>query len=97
MLHRRHAECPKHSAATKAIFHSRLVASDLARDPRFVPSLSRQRNSRINSGWDASGQESARKSHAFKILTYKIFVMNILQGISPVKASKLLILDILGN
>jgi len=81
----------------KSDFHSRLVASDLARDPRFVPSLSRQRNSRINSGRDASGQESAGKSHAFKILTYKVFVVKILQGISPVKASKLLILDILGN
>jgi hypothetical protein len=44
---------------------------------------------------DARGQKSARKSHAFNILTYKIFVMKILRGISPVEVGKLLILDIL--
>ena len=42
-------------------------------------------------------RKSARKSHAFKILTFKVFVMNILRGISPVKVAKLLIPDILQN
>jgi hypothetical protein len=44
---------------------------------------------------DARDQKSPRKSHAFKILTCKVFVMNILQKISPVVAAKLLIPDIL--
>jgi len=44
---------------------------------------------------DAPGQKSARKSHAVKILTYKIFVMKILPGISPLVAGKSLIPDIL--
>jgi hypothetical protein len=48
-------------------------------------------------GKRARGQKSARKSHVFNILTYKIFVMNILQGISRFEAHKLLILDILTN
>ena len=81
----------------KSDFHSRLVASDLARDPRFVPSLSRQRNRRSTIGKDARGQESAPKSHALKILTYKVFVMKILRGISLVEVGKLLIPDILRN
>ena len=45
----------------------------------------------------ARDQKSARKSHAFKILTYKIFVMKILRGVLPVVIGKLLILDILKN
>ncbi|PYV69762.1 MAG: hypothetical protein DMG97_21030 [Acidobacteria bacterium] len=49
---------------------------------------------RSNIDNDARGQESARKSHAFKILTCKIFVMKILRGISRVEVGKLLILDI---
>ena len=40
---------------------------------------------------------SARKSHVFKILTYKSFVVNILQGISRIEVRKSLILDILQN
>ena len=42
----------------------------------------------------ARDQKSARKSHAFKIFTYKVFVMKILRGISRVEVGKLLILDI---
>jgi len=40
-------------------------------------------------------RELARKCHAFKILTYKLFVMNILRGFRRVVVAKLLILDIL--
>ena len=40
-------------------------------------------------------KKSTRKSHAFRILTYKIFVMKILRGISRVEVGKLVILDIL--
>jgi hypothetical protein len=54
-------------------------------------------SSRSNIGKGVRGQESARKSHAFKILTFKVFVMNILRGISLVKVGKLLIPDILQN
>jgi hypothetical protein len=43
----------------------------------------------------SSEPEINRKSHAFKILTYKMFVMNILRGILTVKNGKSLILDIL--
>src|SRR5205807_5190165 len=46
-------------------------------------------------GKDARSQKSARKSHVFKILTYKIFVMKILREILPLEVGKLLILDIL--
>jgi hypothetical protein len=57
------------------------VTSALALDPRFVPSLSRQRKQTQQYRQGRSGQKSARKSHVFKILTYKVFVMRILQGI----------------
>jgi hypothetical protein len=40
-------------------------------------------------------QKSVPKSHAFKIFTYKIFVMKILRGISAIVVGKLLIPDIL--
>ena len=46
---------------------------------------------------DASGQKPARKSNALKILTDKIFVMKILEGISQTSAPKSLIPDILIN
>ena len=45
----------------------------------------------------ARDKKSARKSHAFKILTYKTFVMKILRRISRIEVRKLLILDILRN
>jgi hypothetical protein len=48
-------------------------------------------------GKDARGRKSTRKSPAFKILTYKLFAMKILQGILQVAAGKSLIPDILRN
>ncbi len=75
--------------------HSRLVTSALALDPDSFHHCPGRGSRRSNIGKNARGQESARKSHAFKILTFKIFVMKILRGISPVEVCKLLILDIL--
>ncbi|MFZ0997517.1 MAG: hypothetical protein WAO17_04910, partial [Candidatus Sulfotelmatobacter sp.] len=46
---------------------------------------------------NARGRKSARKSNALKILIYKIFVMNILEGNSQAIVGKLLIPDILRN
>jgi hypothetical protein len=52
-------------------------------------------STRSKIGKGARAGKSARKSYAFKILIYKIFVIRILRGISPVVAGKLLIPDIL--
>jgi len=41
------------------------------------------------------GREIARNSFVVKILTYKVFVMKILRGISPLEVGKSLIPDIL--
>ena len=40
-------------------------------------------------------QEPEPKSHVFKILNFKTFVIKIIRGILPVEFGKLLILDIL--
>ena len=71
------------------------VTSDLEHTPRFVPSLSRRKTQTQQYRYGRWQQKSAPKSNAFWILTYKIFVVNILRGISPVVVGKLLIPDIL--
>jgi hypothetical protein len=83
------------------------VTSDLAHSRRFVSLLSgtalggvpvgatNREEGRSTPARALCGQDSSRKSHAFKILTYKIFVMNILRGIPQIIAGNLLIPDIL--
>ena len=71
------------------------MTSDLAHSRDSFHHCPGRGSRRSNIGNNARGQNSGRKSHAFKILTYKIFVMKILRGISPVIVAKLLILDIL--
>jgi len=75
----------------------RLVTSNLAPSPNLFHHCPGRGSRRSNISKGARGQKSARKSNAFKILTCKIFVMKILQGISPLEVGKLLILDILQN
>jgi hypothetical protein len=72
------------------------VTSDLAVIPLFIASLSQQRKyAHGNRGKGAPRPRIGRKSHVFKILTFKVFVMKILRRISLVKVAKSLIPDIL--
>jgi hypothetical protein len=68
-------------APTKRFPQPNLVISDLAPSSNLFHHCLGGGSRRSNIGKGARGQESARKSHAFKILTDKIFVMKILRGI----------------